>query len=408
MRFKLLAIGLCSLSFLAHADQNIEIVGGSSAGLTKIAVVNFDNDTQAGLADTIASDLTVTGEFSVKEYASRDQVESSTQYVITGSMSAGESTVSYKLSNNIGESSSAVLDQSFTFSPKDPRKVGHIASNAIYKQLTNVQGAFTSKIAFIIRNGKQYSIIISDYDGYNQKTLLSTKSPITSLAWDSTGQQISYVTYELGKPVVYVQDLYKVNRYIASNFSGSNSSPSFTPDSSQLAVTLSKDYGSHIYLIANQKFAGKNSVAASLINFGTIDTEASIGKNGSIVFTSNHDGGPQIFMTDMRGSAPVRLTLNQGNYNTSAKLSHDVSKITFIKRTYGELKTYVMDLATKSAYPVSLNSSLDIAPSFAPNDKLILFSSNSSMYIVNVTGTQQTKLNKISGDIIDQVWANNP
>ena len=53
-----------------------------------------------------------------------------------------------------------------------------------------------------------------------------------------------------------------------------------------------------------------------------------------------------------------------------------------------------------------MNSSLDIGPSFAPNDKLILYSSNGSMYIVNVNGTTQTKLNKISGDIIDSSWSN--
>ncbi|MBP9743436.1 MAG: PD40 domain-containing protein, partial [Burkholderiales bacterium] len=203
----------------------------------------------------------------------------------------------------------------------------------------------------------------------------------------------------------YVQDLYKANRYIISNFSGSNSSPTFAPDGSQLAVTLTKDYGSHIYLINNHRFT-THSNAVSLINFGTIDTEASIGKNGSIVFTSNHDGGPQIFMSDLHGSAPARLTVNLGNYNTSAKLSHDLSKITFINRNYGVLKTYVMDLATKAAYPVSLNSSLDMAPSFAPNDKLILFSSNGSMYVANTLGTMQTRLNKINGEIIDQAWAN--
>ena len=407
MRIKILGlVSLCFVAVHANADQNIEIVGGSSGGLTKVAVVAFESDTSGGnsISDIITSDLSVTGEFAVKKYASRDQVESSVQYIITGTINNG--TVNYKLSNNIGESnSSVVLTQTYSFTPSDVRKVAHTDSNDIYKQLTKVPGIFNSKIAYILQAKNKYSIIVSDYDGYNQKTLLSTKSPIISLAWDNSGQQISYATYELGKPVVYVQDLYKVNRYIVSNYSGSNSSPEFTPDNSQLAVTLTKDYGSHIYLVNNQSFSS-NSPAAKLISFGTIDTEASIGRNGSIVFTSNHDGGPQIFMTDMRGSPPVRLTLNLGNYNTTAKLSHDLSKMVFINRNYGTLKTYVMDLASKSSYPVSQNSSLDIAPSFAPNDKLILFSSNSSMYIVNVTGTTQTKLNKISGNIIDSSWSN--
>ncbi|MDQ5920461.1 MAG: TolB protein [Pseudomonadota bacterium] len=398
-----LILSLSPYTTMAFADQNIEIVGGSAAGLPKIAVVNFSNDSQNIFADIIASDLGVTGEFNVARYSSADVVESSVQYIVTGM--ANESNITFSLSNNIGNSSKALVQQNFGFNSNSVRKAAHMSSNTIYKQLTNVSGVFTSKIAYILKQGNHYSIIVSDYDGYNQKTLLSAKAPIISLAWDNTGQQIAYVTYELGKPVVYVQDIYKVNRYITANFSGSNSSPAFTNSQSQLAVTLTKDYGSHIYLVNNQKFTSRSN-AVNLINFGTIDTEASVGKNGAMVFTSNHDGGPQIFMTDMRGSAPARLTINLGNYNTSAKLSHDLSKITFVNRNYGVLKTYVMDLSSKSAYPVSLNSSLDMAPSFAPNDKLILFSSNGSMYIVNTLGTTQTKLHKISGNIIDQEWAN--
>jgi hypothetical protein len=51
-----------------------------------------------------------------------------------------------------------------------------------------------------------------------------------------------------------------------------------------------------------------------------------------------------------------------------------------------------------------------MAPSFAPNDKLILYSSNgNSIYIGNSTGTIQTRLNKASGSgtVIDQRWSNN-
>ena len=409
MRIRIIGlITLFLLSFHINADQNIEIVGGNSMGLPSIAIVNFDNDAgdENNITNIISSDLEITGEFNVKTYNSLSDVESSVQYILSGAINNNQ--LSFKLTNNTrNESQNKTLTkQTFSYNTNsNTRKLAHTTSNEVYKQLTNVPGIFTSKISYVIHSGKEYSIVVSDYDGYNQKTLLVTKSPIISLAWDNSGQQISYATFELGKPVVYVQDVYKTNRKIVSNYSGSNSSPSFTPDASQLAVTLTKDYGSHVYLVNNQPFS-KSSPAAPLINFGSIDTEASIGKNGSIVFTSNHDGGPQIFMTDLRGSPPVRVTLNLGNYNTTPHLSHDLSKLVFINRNYGTLKTYVMNLATKAAYPVSMNSSLDIGPSFAPNDKLILYSSNGSMYIVNVNGTTQTKLNKISGDIIDSSWSN--
>lgn len=410
----LLLITLIFATFNAYADQNIEIVGGSAAGLPKIAIIKFENDTPGdnNLTDIVANDLSITGEFSVKEYDNADQIESSVQYVVSGSVvtnpDSNSSVLNYRLNNNLIESAPNLVSQNVTINPQDIRKAAHKGSNAIYKTITNVAGIFTSKIAYILQNKKQYQIVVSDYDGFNQKTIISTHSPLISLAWDTSGQQIAYSSFESNKPVVYVQDLYKVNRYPVANFSGSNSSPAFsTAGSAQLAVTLTMgDEGSHIFLVNNAPYT-KHSRAIQLIKYGSIDTEASIGKNGSIVFTSNHDGGPQVFMTDMKGSTPVRLTVNLGKYNTTPRLSHDLSKITFINRNSGTLKTFVMDLATKSAYPISQSTSLDMSPSFSPNDKMVLFSSNGFMYLANTTGTTQTRLKKINGEIIDQRWANN-
>ena len=170
---------------------------------------------------------------------------------------------------------------------------------------------------------------------------------------------------------------------------------------------MSKDYGSHVYLVNNQRYTSASD-AIPLVNFGTIDTEADISNTGKVVFTSDHDGGPQIFMTDLNGSTPMRVTNGLGKYNTTARFSNDASKITFINRNSGVLQAYVLDLVTQSAYPISQNANHDIAPSFAPNDKLIMFSSDNSVYISNITGTTQTKLNNLNyGQVIDQRWSKN-
>lgn len=406
-----LIIAVCLIFGLSvsYAIQDIDIVGGNNAGNPKVAVVNFSGDSQdnSGIATIIADDLSITGEFTVKRYQDASNVESgSVQYVITGSVNNDKS-ITFNLVSTTAKPAIS-LNQQITFNA-DTRKAAHTISNNIYKKITNVNGIFTTKIAYIINSGGSYQVIISDYDGYNPKEIFSSSSPITSLAWDASGRLISYVSFESGKAVVYVQDVYKAKRYKVADFTGSNSSPAFTPDGKSLAVTLSKDYGSHIYLVNNSSFT-HNTVAKSLIGgFGSIDTEASFSNNGQMVFTSNHDGGPQIFLSNLQGVSPSRLTVNLGKYNTTARFSHDASKITFINRNGGVLKTYVMDLATKAAYPISLNTGLDLSPSFAPNDKLILYSSNGNgMYIGNTTGTIQTRLNKIvANSIVDQRWSNN-
>lgn len=405
---KISLVLLMSLFSYAYADQNIEIVGGNSAGNPKLAIVSFTNES-GNISDELTNDFKVTGEFNVLNYANADAIESGVQYSISGAISQtadGQMQLKYKLTNVL--TNQVMLDQTAAFNSKFLRKAVHAVSNNIYQKLTNTPGAFTSRIALTVEEApKKYSIVIADYDGYNPKTILTTAHPITSLAWDKSGQYLSYVTYETGKPVVYVQNLQSGNRYIAANFNGSNSSPVFTPDSQKLLVTLSKDYGSHIYMVNNGKYTSA-SHASPIVNFGTIDTEADISKNGKVLFTTDHDGGPQIFLTDLNGSTPMRITQGLGKYNTTARFSNDAGKITFINRNNGVFQTYVMDLTTQAAYPVSPNAHHDISPSFAPNDKLVLFSSDDSIYISNVTGTTLTKLNNLNYmHIIDQRWAKN-
>lgn len=405
--FKINLISALLISAIpAYADQNIEITGGSSAGAPKLTIVNFNGD-DGSIVDEITSDFKITGDFNIENVVSKDAINATSQYVITGNVTKNPETnqnqVSYQLIDN--KKNTVLASQTLSFDNNSQRKAIHTIDNQIYQTITKTPGIFTTKVALTAKNGNRYVLVLSDYDGYNPQTLLSTSRPITSLAWDKTGNNISYVTYETGKPVVYVQNLLKGSRYIVSNFDGSNSSPAFTANGQKLAVTLSKDYGSHIYLVNNQKY-NPTTRATPLINYGTIDTEADISANGKVIFTSDHDGGPQIFMSDLNGSTPTRVTTGIGNYNTTARYSNDGTKIAFINRNNGVLQTYVMDLITQAKYPVNQNASHDIAPSFSPNDKLVMFSSDENVYISNVTGTVQSKLKNYNyGQIIDQRWS---
>lgn len=371
--------------------------------LPKVAIVDFKDEYAVNIADIIAKDLNITGEFNTKKYKSLSEVESSAYYVIdlTNNSSSARNIV-YSLSDNI--KSKVLMKQDISFKSDNMRQVAHTVSNSIYKQLTGIDGVFTSHIAYSVRDKGYYKLVVADYDGYNPKVLLKSKFAISSLAWSNRGDQIAYVSLETGKPTVYVQDIYQPRRTLVASFKGSNSSPVFIPNSSQLLVTLTKDEGSHIYLI-NNKAWNSNSIARLFINFGSIDTEASISSDGNVVFTSNHDGGPQIFMVEPRENAtPVRITLDNGNYNTTARFSHDGTKLVFINRSDGVLKTNIFDLKTNSSYPISVTNH-DLAPTFAPNDKLVLFSSDSQLFIANSTGTFQTKIDQIDGsEVIDQSW----
>lgn len=410
MSKKILILSIMIFSIYAYADQDINIIGGNNANLPKIDVIQFtkDDNSENSPTNVVLHDLDYTGEFNLQKYNSLDDATNTPDYIVTGSV-VSNSKIHIRVLN--AKSKAIMLNEDILTNNQSPRYLGHLASNAIYKKITNTKGIFTSKISYILKKHGTYNIVVSDYDGYNSITVVAATSPLISLDWDKSDKLIAYSSLESGKPVVYIQNLYQGTRTLIANFNGSNSSPAFVPNSKQIAVTLSKDYGSHIFLVNNAPFS-ENSHATTLIKFGTIDTEAAISGNGNMVFTSNHDGGPQIFLTNINNTdSPKRLTMDLGNYNTTARFSHDGSKIVFINRNYGTLKTYFMDLANKNSYPLSLKTNLDISPSFAPNDKLVLLSSDNRMYIANSTGTSEKLISQINADgggkIIDQRWANN-
>lgn len=407
-RIIVLAISLI-IAGISYADQSITIIGGNNVATPPIAILNFANDGNSvnNVANIIGNDLNITGETKAVNLSESTQIDTKTSYIVDGTVDGSKISYTLKLNN---ESATVVLQNTVNNTNNNIRQAAHTISNQIYQKLTNNQGIFLSKIAYTVKDGKHYKIIISDYDGFNQKTIVSTKSALASLTWSPNGAQIAYVSFEPNKPVIYVQDIYKTGRYIVAGFSGSNYSPAFTPDGRQLVVTLTKDEGSQLYLIDNAKYSNQSYAKPIFKNdFSTINTEPDVSNDEALIFTSDHDGGPQIFSTNLNGGNPKRLTFNLGNYNTTARFSHDGKKITFVRRDSGSLRTYLLDTVSKTSYPISLGTTLDISPSFAPNDKLVLFSSNNNiMYIVNATGTTQTQLNAINYDeIIDQKWANN-
>ena len=409
---------LFSLMSNVYAAQNITITGGKIA-IPTIAIQSFNsqnpNISSDAIAEIILKDLNITGEFRVIKENSKDNDEignlanvKTTNYTITGSISPVS--IDYNLSND-DPTSPAILTNSVPISSVNPdiRRATHTISNQIYQKLTNTQGVFNSKIGFVVKDKKKYKIIVSDYDGFNQKILLTTKNPILSFTWNKDGTQIAYTIIENRQPVIYVQNTQTTLRYPVAKFDGSNYSPVFTPDNNRLIITSTVDDDtSQLYLIDNIKFSDNSDITPLFRkNFSGINTEPSI-IDDNIIFTSDHDGGPQIFLYNITSKEmPKRITFNLGNYNTTAKFSHDGSKVLFVNRKNNILRTYVLDIKTNVFYPVSKDTNLDISPSFAPNDKLVLLSSDDKMYIANIAGTIETPIPTINySNIIDQAWSN--
>ena len=109
-----------------------------------------------------------------------------------------------------------------------------------------------------------------------------------------------------------MQSLYTGQRKVLADFDGSNSAPAWSPDGKQLAIVLTRDGSSQIYLVRPD-----GSGLRRLTFSGAIDTEPNFSPDGQyLLFTSDRGGSAQVYRMPVKGGLAQRMTFGEGsNYS---------------------------------------------------------------------------------------------
>ncbi|MDH3860886.1 MAG: Tol-Pal system beta propeller repeat protein TolB, partial [Gammaproteobacteria bacterium] len=176
------------------------------------------------------------------------------------------------------------------------RSAAHRVADMIYEKLTGIKGVFGTKVAYVTAKregeGRLFSLIVSDQDGFNEHTIMESADPIMSPAWSPDSRQLAYVSFEGNQSSIFVQTLRTGNRFKVSSKPGINGAPSFSPDGRKLVVTLGGVDGNlDIYVLdVNSRRTTR------LTTHRAIDTEGTWSPDGDyIYFTSDRSGGPQVY-----------------------------------------------------------------------------------------------------------------
>lgn len=414
------------VSFNAHsAPLEITIDKGIEQALP-IAIVPFE---WQGLPDelpldmhvTIANDLSRSGRFRTMDPA--DMPQRPVQFnqisfndwkllgmvnVVIGNvrpLATGTYEVEFRLVNTI--TGMQIAGFRLPASRDQLRRTAHRISDIVFEKLIGIRGAFDTRIAYVtvkkLADGtKQYSMQVSDADGFNPQILLESKEPLMSPSWSPDGKNLAYVSFEGKNSAIYVQNIFTGTRERLASNPGINSAPSWSPDGSRLAMTLSKEGDPEIFVL---HLTSKTMLR--LTTNRSIDTEPSWAPDSrSLVFTSDRGGSPQIYKISAAGGNAERLTFT-GNYNARARFSPDGKSLALVHGAAGQYRIAYMDLVRNTMSLVT-SSRLDESPSFSPNGSMIIYATmtnrGTELAAVSADGSVHQRLAFQDGEVREPAW----
>jgi len=410
----LLVVLLLALSVSAHAELTIEIIGAGEHQIP-VTIVPMGGDAKlaAAINEVVVGDLTRSGLFKLVDAAGKTPHEpsevnyaewktSGVEALAIGSVAQENGRISAKFRLLDVVKQVTLVGEVVSAREVQLRAVGHRISDLIYQKLTGDQGVFSTRIAYVNRNGSKYRLVVADSDGYNEQTVLAQSEPIMSPAWSADGKQLAYVSFETGHAAVFAQSVYSNQRKMLADFPGSNSAPAWSPDGKQLAVVLTRDGSSQIYLM-NADGSGLQRITFS----EGIDTEPNFSPDGQwLLFTSDRGGSAQVYRMAVAGGPVQRMTFGEGS-NYSPRYSHDGKSFVFTHRANGQFYITTQDFLSGQMQIIS-DGGWEKKPSYAPNDKLILFASEAYgrgiLASVSSDGRVKQRMSTQSGDAREPVW----
>ena len=420
--FRVAAILAASLAILEPRAQLTIDITTSGGRQVPIAVMPMAGDSSQPqtVSDVVGADLARTGLFKLvntggvtplptepSQVNFPDWTARNAEALVIGKIepvSEGRVEVRFRLFD-VGKQSQ-LASYSYVVAPAQLRGTAHRIADVIYERLTGDKGVFSTKITYVVKNGRRYELQVADADGFNAQSVLASNEPIMSPSWSPDGSRLAYVSFDQKKPVVVVQNLAQGTTRVVANFRGNNSAPAWSPDSRYLAVALSKDGLTQVYRIP-----ANGGEAERLTESAGIDTQPNFSPDGQwIAFTSDRGGSPQVYRMPASGGPATRLTF-EGTYNVGPRYSPDGKSVAFVQREGGRYRIASLELATGQV-SVLTDGTLDDSPTYAPNGKMILYEAQvagrGQLAAVSGDGRVRQRLTSAAGDVQDPAWGPMP
>lgn len=283
---------------------------------------------------------------------------------------------------------------SLGFPGSDQRKAAHKFMNEVIKYYTGTPGVFGSRIAFVrTRRSPEVSknVFTMEMDGGNVAGVTNNRS-LNILPSIGPGGQVLFTSYAKRNPDLWISSGGEPTR--VSKQPGLNLGGVMNPQGGSIALTLSKDGNSEIYLVD----AG-GGVKSRLTNNGAIDGSPSWSPAGNqLAFVSNRAGGPQIFRMTSAGGGAARIS-KKGDYNQTPDWSPGegdlASWVAYAGRDGSNFDVFAVNVKSGQLKRLTQGGGRATDPTWAPDGRLIAFSSSrGGIVVANEDGNNQITVMK--------------
>lgn len=288
----------------------------------------------------------------------------------------------------------SVLEKTYNADATDngARQLAHEFADDIISRLSGgVPGIAQTKITFVSNRSGHKEIWEMDYDGANQHQLTHLGTTSLTPRWSPDDSHIAFTCFEPYRNIVSAQIcMYSTltNRVISfPRFPGTSASPAWSPDGNQLAFMASVQGEPDIYVTdASGRHMHRVTYSVGVSTSPTWNPKT----GNQIIFVSDRGGLPDLFQMNADGSNLQKIPLSAATGVAAADLpatgyvvdpawSPNGELLAFSwRRPAGNYDLYVMDLATHQLIELTRDSGENERPSWAPDDRHIVFESTRS------------------------------
>ncbi len=326
------------------------------------------------------------------------------QHLVSGKISSnnGKISVEFRLYDVFQQKQ--IVGKKYETSEKNWRRVAHIISDSIFKNITGEGGYFDTRIVYVAETGpkenKQKRLAIMDQDQSNHRFLTDGSYLVLTPRFSPNSQKITYMSYvSRNNPRVYIFDIETGKQEIVGEFPGMTFAPRFSPDGNQIVMSYTDPEigNSEIYILDL-----KTRISKRVTNNSSIDVSASFSPDGKkIVFNSDRSGRRHLYVSDNNGKNIKRISREAGSYYTPV-WSPRGDMIAFTKQEGGQFYIGVMQVDGSNERMIAKSFHVE-GPTWAPNGRFLMYfkeertaedgsGGESSLYSIDLTGFNERKV----------------